>query len=163
MGSKLYPFRVESFKEGVQSKSPPLKVFQFPLNEPHEKILLIAYRNNERPDCRSACIFTYFDQGLLCSLTESSDPVELIDDQVMTSRKHAYIVLTLYTVKLGFTRYTLFFLFLLKTLDCGYSLESPRGGSNEYSQSMFEQKDEKYQFLIWKFSFFGGKIFSIFE
>ena len=30
------------------------------------------------------------------------------------------------------------FLFLLKNIDCGYSLEPPRrGGSNEYSQSMF--------------------------
>ena len=31
-----------------------------------------------------------------------------------------------------------FFSFLLKSLDCGYSLEPPRrGGSNEYPQSMF--------------------------
>ena len=45
-----------------------------------------------------------------------------------------------YIVKLGFTGYTLFFLFLLKNIDCGYSLEPPRpqrGGSNEYPQSMF--------------------------
>ena len=34
--------------------------------------------------------------------------------------------------------YALFFLFLLKNIDCGYSLEPPRrGGSNEYPQSMF--------------------------
>ena len=33
---------------------------------------------------------------------------------------------------------TLFFLLLLKSIDCGYSLERPRrGGSNEYLQSMF--------------------------
>ena len=32
----------------------------------------------------------------------------------------------------------IFFLFLLKNIDCGYSLEPPRqGGSNEYPQSMF--------------------------
>ena len=46
-------------------------------------------------------------------------------------------------------------------MDCGYSLEPPhRGGSNEYHQSMFEQKYEKYQnflsenfqFLVVKFS-----------
>ena len=44
----------------------------------------------------------------------------------------------LYIVKLGLTRYTLFFLFLLKTIDSGYSLEPPRrGGSNKYPQSMF--------------------------
>ena len=44
-----------------------------------------------------------------------------------------------YIVKLGFTGvYILFFLFLLKNIDCGYSLEPPRrGGSNEYPQSMF--------------------------
>ena len=35
-------------------------------------------------------------------------------------------------------RNTLFFLFLLKNIACGYSLEAPRrGGSNEYPQSMF--------------------------
>ena len=40
-----------------------------------------------------------------------------------------------YIVKLGFT---LFFLFLLKNIDCGYLLESPRrGGSSEYPQSIF--------------------------
>ena len=34
--------------------------------------------------------------------------------------------------------YTLFFLILLKNIDCVYSLEPPRrGGSNEYLQSMF--------------------------
>ena len=43
-----------------------------------------------------------------------------------------------YIVKLGFTGvYIIFFLFLLKTIECGYSLEPPcRGGYNEYSQSM---------------------------
>ena len=43
-----------------------------------------------------------------------------------------------YIVKLGFTGYKLFFLFLLKNIDCGYSLEPPcQGGSNEYPHSMF--------------------------
>ena len=43
-----------------------------------------------------------------------------------------------YIGKLGLQGYTLFFLFLLKHIDCGYSLEPPRrGGSNEYPQSMF--------------------------
>ena len=39
----------------------------------------------------------------------------------------------------------IFFLFLLKNIDCGYSLEQPRrGGSNEYLQSMFlSRKKEK--------------------
>ena len=40
-----------------------------------------------------------------------------------------------YIVKLGFTGvYTLFFLFLFESIDCGYSLEPPR---NEYPQFMF--------------------------
>ena len=59
-----------------------------------------------------------------------------------------------YIVKLG---YTLFFLFLVKNIDCGYSLEPPRrGGSNEYPQSMFGAEiEKKYQnfylkiFIFW--------------
>ena len=43
-----------------------------------------------------------------------------------------------YIEKVGFTRVYIFFLFLLKNIDCGYSLEPPqRGGSNVYPQSMF--------------------------
>ena len=67
-----------------------------------------------------------------------------------------------YIVKLGLT---LFFLFLLKNIDCGYSLDPPhRGSSNEYPQSMFCTAIWKIsEFFIWKFSFFGCKIFNIFE
>ena len=43
-----------------------------------------------------------------------------------------------YIVKLGLQGYTLFFLFLLKDIDCGYSLEVST--HNLY----FEQKYEKY-------------------
>ena len=75
------------------------------------------------------------------------------------SRKHAYIILTslkphFYVVKLVFTGVYIIFLFVLKNIDCGYSLEPPRwGGSNEYPQYIFEQKYEKYQFLSenWRF------------
>ena len=67
-------------------------------------------------------------------------------------------------VKQGLQGYTLFFLFLLKNIDCGYSLEPPRrGGSNEYPQSIVWGEIRKYQFFIWKFSVFGGEIFYIFE
>ena len=39
---------------------------------------------------------------------------------------------------MGIQGYTLFFLFLLKNIDYWYSLEPPRrGGSNEYTKSMF--------------------------
>ena len=43
-----------------------------------------------------------------------------------------------YIVKLGFKGVYIIFLFLLKNIDGGYSLEPPRrGGSNEYPLSMF--------------------------
>ena len=63
-----------------------------------------------------------------------------------------------YIVKLGFTGvYTIFFiLFLLKNIDCGYSLEPPRrGGSNTSTHNLcFEQKYNKYQnFLSENFLF----------
>ena len=70
-----------------------------------------------------------------------------------------------YIVKLGFTGVYIIFLISAQSIDCGYSLEPPRwGGSNEYPQSMFWAETWKIsEFLIWKFSFFGGKIFNIFE
>ena len=43
-----------------------------------------------------------------------------------------------YTVKLGFTGVYIIFLISAQNIDCVYSLEPHRrGGSNEYSQSMF--------------------------
>ena len=66
-----------------------------------------------------------------------------------------------YIVKQGFTGVYIIFLFLLKNIDCGYSLEPPRrGGSNEYPQSMFWVEIRKIsEFLSDFFLFFGGKIF----
>ena len=70
-----------------------------------------------------------------------------------------------YIVKLGFTGVYIIFLFLLKNIGCGYSLEPPRrGGSNEYPNLCFEQKYEKYQsFLSENFQVFGGENFYILE
>ena len=70
-----------------------------------------------------------------------------------------------YTVKLGFTGVNIIFLISAPNIDCGYTLELPRrGGSNEYPQSMFWADIWKIsESFIWKFSFFGGKIFSVFE
>ena len=72
-----------------------------------------------------------------------------------------------YIVKLGFTWYTSFFLFLPKNIDCGYSLDPPRrGGSNEYPQFMFwPDVWEISEFLSenFHFFFFVVKMFSIFE
>ena len=61
-----------------------------------------------------------------------------------------------YIVKLGFTGVYIIFLFLLKNIDCGYSLEPPRrGGSNEYPQSMFWAEMWKIsEFFIWFFFLF---------
>ena len=69
-----------------------------------------------------------------------------------------------YIVKLGFTGVYIIFLFLLKNIDCGYSLEPPRrGGSNEYPQSMFWAEIWKIsEFFMRKLPFFGGKIFSVY-
>ena len=83
-----------------------------------------------------------------------------------SSQKHTYIILnplypTFIKKNWGLQGYTLFFLFLLKNIDCAYSLEPPqRGGSNVYPQSMFwaeiwkisEFLSEKFQFLVVKFS-----------
>ena len=62
-----------------------------------------------------------------------------------------------YIVNWALQGYTLFILFLLKNIECGYSLEPPRS-------LCFEQKCGKYQIFIWKNSvFFLGEIFYIFE
>ena len=45
---------------------------------------------------------------------------------------------------MGFTGVYIIFLSSAKNTDCEYSLEPPfQGGSNEYPQSIFEQKYEK--------------------
>ena len=62
-----------------------------------------------------------------------------------------------YIIKLGFTGvYIIFFLFLLKNIDCGYPLEPPRrGGSNGYPQSVFWAEIWKIsEFFFWKLSGF---------
>ena len=70
-----------------------------------------------------------------------------------------------YTVKLGFTGVYIIFLISAQNIDSGYSLEPLRqGGSNENPQSMFWAEIWKIsEFFILKFSFFGGKIFIIFD
>ena len=69
-----------------------------------------------------------------------------------------------YRVKLGFTVVYIIFLFLLKNIDCGYSLEPPRrGGSNEYHNLRFWVEiwkisefflSENFQFLVVKCSIY---------
>ena len=84
------------------------------------------------------------------------------------SRKHAYIFFTplfLYNKTGVYRGIHYFYLFLLKNIDCGYSLEPPhRGGSNEYPQSMFWAEIWKnIRIFIWKLSVLDGEIFNIFE
>ena len=70
-------------------------------------------------------------------------PLEYEPFSPIASLKHACIILTplnptLMQQNWGLQGYTLFFLFLLKNIDCGYSLEPPRrSGTNKYPQSMF--------------------------
>ena len=53
----------------------------------------------------------------------------------------------------------MFFLFLLKSIDCGYSLEPPRrGGSNEYQQSMVLSRNKKYNVYPCKPQFYNIKV-----
>ena len=66
---------------------------------------------------------------------------------LISSRKYTYIVLTLLN-PWDLQGYTLLFLFLLKNVDCRYSLEPARRcGFNEYPQYV-EQKYEKYQIFF---------------
>ena len=102
--------------------------------------------------------------------------VGIIESYLVITKTHLYNFDPLkphfYIVKLGFTGVYIIFLisaqkhrlWVLKNIDCGYSLEPPRrGGSNEYQQSMFwAEMWKKYQFFIWKFSVFGGEFFYIF-
>ena len=57
-----------------------------------------------------------------------------------------------YVVKLEFTRYTLFFLFLLKNIDCDYLLE-PLCFEQKY-ETISEVLSENFQFLVVKFSIY---------
>ena len=56
------------------------------------------------------------------------------------------------------------FVISAQNIDCGYSLEPPRQGSNEYPQSMFLSRDKKNnvyprkpQFYYIKVGFKGGQ------
>ena len=71
-----------------------------------------------------------------------------------------------YIVKMGFTGNTLFFLFLLKHIDCGYSLEPPRRVPTIYVLSKNMKKyqsflSEIFQFLLVKFSIYLTRCVSV--
>ena len=56
-------------------------------------------------------------------------------------------------VKLEFTGVHMIFLFLLKNIDCGYSLEPPRRNGKKYLNFL----SENFHFLVVKFSVYLNK------
>ena len=109
------------------------------------------------PKYSQQCLFTYI------SLQQSHFTTYAL-------RKHAYSNILKFSPpknwKILDKKTLTFFIFLLKNIDCGYSLEPPhRGGSNEYPQSMFLSRNKKNnaypckpQFYYIKVGFKGVKI-----
>ena len=119
-----------------------LELLHIQMHEPGHCISYKKYMPAQRSDQSSQCILCITKTYLYYF-----DPL----------KPHFYIV------KLGFTGVYIIFLFLLKNIDCGYSLEPPRrGGSNEYPQSMFWAEiwkisvffSEHFYFLVVKFSLY---------
>ena len=81
-------------------------------------------------------------------------------------RKHAYSNILKISPPKTDKNYDIFQI-SAQNIDCGYSLEPPRQGSNEYLQSVFEQKFEKNvypckpQFSYVKVEFKGVKIIQV--
>ena len=62
-------------------------------------------------------------------------------------------------LKIFIQKCQILFIFLLKNIDFGYSLEPPRrGGSNEYPQSMFLSKNKKNKVYPCKPQFYYIKV-----
>ena len=116
------------------------------------------------------CLFLISTSGRLCfftvafhrSFTNIFTQIALITKPCLYNvdplKPHFYIV------KLGFTGVYIIFLIPAKNIDCGYSLEPPRrGGLTSTSIYVLSRNMKNIRIFIWKLSFFGGKIFSIFE
>ena len=82
--------------------------------------------------------------------------------QTVSFRKHAYSnILKILPPKTESAqiKILIFLIFLLKNIDCGYSLEPPRrGGSNEYPQSMFLSRNKKNNVYPCKPEFYYIKV-----
>ena len=99
--------------------------------------------------------------NFLLSSSPEKRTLSTFDQDHLSSRKHAFIILTplnptLYS-KTGVYRGIHYFSYFCSKhrLWVLVRTASPRGGSKEYPQSMFEQKYEKYQnFLPKNFHFF---------
>ena len=104
----------------------------------------------------------------LCSFNGGSKSPLFSLPQTYTSRNYTRRLLYNWTplnpnfciVKLGFTGVYIICLISTQNIDCEHSLKPPRrGGSNEYSQSMFWATIWKnVRIFIWKLSVFGGEI-----
>ena len=99
------------------------------------------------------------------AMVPNSGSLIKMNNLAITSQKHAYIILSpppppkpdFYIVKLGFTGiYIIFSYFFSKT--------RTQAVLTSTHNLCFEQEYEKCHILfIWKFSFFGCKIFNIFK
>ena len=102
----------------------------------HQLVCVCESSNAQRDALNNASNWTPFFH-LMCSLRLKER------FQIVSSRKHAYIILTpfnptFFIVKLGLTWVSIIFLISAQNMDCGYALEPPRrGGSCDYPQSMF--------------------------
>ena len=87
----------------------------------------------------------------------------------MTSRKHAYIILTPLNPQLykrNLQGYTIFFYIFAQNIDCGYSIEPPRLAEavlTSIHNLIFEQKYKNIRDFYLKFSVFGSELLYIFE
>ena len=104
--------------------------------------------------CRSSLCICGFKCGICFVINCSSSITKTCLYSFDPVKPHFYIV------KLGFTGVYIIFLFLLRNIYCGYSLELPGGSSNEYPQSVFWAEIWKIsEIFIWKFSFFWWENF----
>ena len=82
--------------------------------------------------------------SLCCFIDEVHDP---------TRSERIFVILNCYIVKLGFTGAYIIFLFLLKNIACGYSLEQQAVLTSTHNLCFWAEIWKVLEFFIWKFSF----------
>ena len=103
-------------------------------------------------------------------LSMKATKTEIISNKYWTLRKHAYsntLKISPSKTESFHIKILIFFSYFYSNIDCGYSLEPPRrGGSNEYPQSMFLNRNKKIMytpvnssFTIWKWGLRGSKLY----
>ena len=183
-GSKYFPFRVDLFSDGVWWTVKQAQVTKFP---PCKKWRKIYYEHlvrctvrqyykakvssnsvNEQRRPWSYCAKAQADFVFMANYDVRGHFLRCALNiwAIMKTRQYNFDPLKphFYVVKLGFTGVYIIFLILLRNIDCGYSLKPPRRcGSNGYHNLFCTKIWKISEFFIWKFSFFGCKIFNIFE